>query len=88
MRDDAKDYLNEDKIRSLIERDAEYGASPIYLWSSTPTDADGDETADAEAEEDTAIANHDKQTWVLVNDRAPLWMRDPKDVSDEEYEVS
>lgn len=24
--------------------------------------------------------------WELVNDRAPLWMRDPKEVTEEEYE--
>lgn len=27
-----------------------------------------------------------KKTWELVNNRAPLWMRDPKEVTDLEYE--
>lgn len=26
-----------------------------------------------------------EEKWVRVNDKAPIWMREPKEVSDEEY---
>ncbi|KAK4055068.1 hypothetical protein OIV83_000348 [Microbotryomycetes sp. JL201] len=82
LRDDAKEYLEEQKIRSLVERDAEYGASPIYLWTKQ-SDAS---TSDIDGEVDSASALDGLFGWTLLNDRAPLWMRDPKDITDHEYE--
>ena len=84
----------------MIERDAEYGASPIYLWTETKslepvdklsTDSD-DEDDEVKVEEDDEVKAPEMKEvisteWKLVNDRAPLWMRDPKEASDEEYEV-
>lgn len=107
LKDDATEYLDTDKLRALISRHAEYGASPIYLWTETVTSApvepeesavsdereDGEVKIDDEDEEvkqPKAVEMREVRTsdWQLVNDRAPLWMRDPKDVSKEEYEVS
>ncbi|KAK4050746.1 hypothetical protein OIO90_004968 [Microbotryomycetes sp. JL221] len=86
LRDDAKEYLDEQRIRSLVERDAEYGASPIYLWTKQAEKiaevTDEDRTDDDDADKTPVESFH----WSLVNDRAPLWMRDPKEISDEEYE--
>ncbi|KAM0793636.1 hypothetical protein ACM66B_001068 [Microbotryomycetes sp. NB124-2] len=86
LRDDAKDYLDEQRIRSLVERDAEYGASPIYLWErqadAAAESVDGESEVDSAADEGAANV----YGWTLLNDRAPLWMRDPKDITDNEYE--
>lgn len=97
--EEAKAYLDNTKLRSLIERDAEYGASPIYLWTET-TASEPIEEAVAEEEEGEVRVEDEEATpepktrevtttgaWSLVNDRAPLWMRDPKEISDEEYKV-
>lgn len=37
--------------------------------------------------EDEVQAEVEQPKWDLVNDRPPLWMRDPKEVTEEEYEV-
>ncbi|GAA6041542.1 hypothetical protein JCM8097_004254 [Rhodosporidiobolus ruineniae] len=97
LKDDAKsEYLDLTKLRSLITKHAEYNAAPIYLYSSTttsptPETEKKDEAAEedelkVEDEEDAEKAVKEEPKWELVNDRPPLWMRDPKEVSDEEYE--
>lgn len=98
LKEDAKEYLDNEKLKSLIERDAEYGASPIYLWTETKTlepvekpeatDSDDEVKVEEEKDEGPEMKEVTSTEWKLVNDRAPLWMRDPKEVSDEEYEVS
>ncbi|WRT69461.1 uncharacterized protein IL334_006447 [Kwoniella shivajii] len=54
-------------------------------------DGDPDEFADdLETDETTPKEeNFDEQVeenWIRVNDKAPIWMREPKEVSDEEYQ--
>lgn len=71
-------YLEESKLKELITRHASFNSAPIFLW-----EAGSSETAQ---DEDESAA--EQGAWQLVNDQAPLWMRDPKEVSDAEYEVS
>lgn len=103
LKDDAKEYLEEEKLRSLISKHAEYGASPIYLWTETTStyvdDEEEEEAKPAADEDDSEVkieeVNSTPKTpktkeiktneWQLVNDRAPLWMRDPKEVTSDEY---
>ncbi|GAA5930366.1 hypothetical protein JCM3775_004369 [Rhodotorula graminis] len=90
------DYLDVAKLRSLIQKHAEYNAAPIYLWSSAlldPAAAASTAAAVAEGEDDEVkvedideAAQTTKAEWELINDRPPLWMREPKDVTEAEYE--
>ncbi|TNY23764.1 Hsp90 protein-domain-containing protein [Rhodotorula diobovata] len=95
LKPDARgDYLDVAKLRSLIQKHAEYNAAPIYLWSSTLADPTAEAVADKLAEDDelkvedadAAEAEVAKAEWELINDRPPLWMREPKDVTEDEYE--
>ncbi|GAA5860289.1 hypothetical protein JCM8547_003453 [Rhodosporidiobolus lusitaniae] len=92
LKPDAGEYLDLAKLKGLITKHAEYNAAPIYLYSSTtlspapeaPVEEEGEvkvEDGDEEVKPDVAAP-----TWELINDRPPLWMRDPKDVSKEEYD--
>ncbi|BGO99072.1 ATP-dependent molecular chaperone HSC82 [Rhodotorula toruloides] len=89
--DAADEYLDLPKLRSLIQKHAEYNAAPIYLWTSASLDPSVNAVPVVEAEDDE-IKVEDEATaveqpkWDLVNDRPPLWMRDSKDVTEEEYE--
>lgn len=78
-----EEFLDESRLMELIQRHASFNSAPIYLWQ-------GEEEADPEnaSSDDDANIDAKKGGWKLVNDQAPLWMRDPKDVTDEEYEVS
>lgn len=97
LKPDARgDYLDVAKLRSLIQKHAEYNAAPIYLWSSTLADPTAEAVADKLAEDDelkvedadAAEAEVAKAEWELINDRPPLWMREPKDVTEDEYECA
>ncbi|SCV68017.1 BQ2448_138 [Microbotryum intermedium] len=104
LKDDAKEYLEHEKLKSLISKHAEYGASPIYLWTETTTtyteEEDEPETKKDEGEDQSEVKVEDiddkpkepktkevtTTEWQLINDRPPLWMRDPKEVTKTEYE--
>ncbi|GAA5991318.1 hypothetical protein JCM10908_003254 [Rhodotorula pacifica] len=103
LKEDAKEeYLDVEKLRSLIQKHAEYNSAPIFLWTASSTaapvaetavepveKAEGDELevedAKEDGEEDSAAPVVEAPHWELVNDRQPLWMRDPKQVTEEEY---
>ncbi|GAA6008059.1 hypothetical protein JCM10207_007012 [Rhodosporidiobolus poonsookiae] len=97
--DDAEaEYFDLAKLRSLMVKHAEYNAAPIYLYSATtlsPTAETPKEDSTAETDDDSEVKVEDDDeakaepevpTWELVNDRPLLWVRDPKEVSDKEYE--
>ncbi|GAA5960323.1 hypothetical protein JCM21900_006529 [Sporobolomyces salmonicolor] len=92
LKDDAKaEYLDQPKLRSLIQKHAEYNAAPIYLYNKPAekvdeVDEDVAEVKVEDAAEDEQGQVESKPEWELVNDRPPLWMREPKEVTDEEYE--
>ncbi|GAA5870032.1 hypothetical protein JCM3774_004341 [Rhodotorula dairenensis] len=103
LKDDAKaEYLDVEKLRSLIQKHAEYNSAPIFLWTAlTPTappaavtdvveKVEGDElevedAKDEQEDGEEAAPLVEAPHWDLVNDRQPLWMRDPKQVTEEEY---
>ncbi|KAG8884080.1 hypothetical protein FRB97_005303 [Tulasnella sp. 331] len=139
LKDDATEYLNEHKIRDLIEKHSAFStAHPIYLWTTkqeevplTPedegyvapkeeeevdttkeeeadttkdeTDEVANEKADGEEDdvvvEDAAVEEEAPKeippqvktitvpTWEHLNNQPPLWMRDPKNITDEEYNL-
>ncbi|GAA5892011.1 hypothetical protein JCM8208_002969 [Rhodotorula glutinis] len=88
------DYLDVAKLRSLIQKHAEYNAAPIYLWSSALLDPTAAPAADSATDNEDEVKVEDvdeapqpvKAEWELINDRPPLWMREPKDVTEAEYE--
>lgn len=86
------------KLRGLISKHAEYNAAPIYLYSSNalspsplaPVEVlDVEEDGEVKVEDDSEEINVEPEvaTWELINNRPPLWMRDPKEVTKEEYDV-
>ncbi|CAL5050177.1 unnamed protein product [Urochloa decumbens] len=106
LRDEAKEYLEEDKLKDLVKRYSEFINFPIYLWSTKEVDvevpADEEETSDEEEltpetteEEETEESEEKKpktktikettSEWELLNDVKAVWLRSPKEVTDEEY---
>ncbi|KAJ1950989.1 hypothetical protein IWQ62_006478, partial [Dispira parvispora] len=108
--DDEAEYLEEQRLKTLIEKHSKFTSFPIYLWSKTSEtievpveDVDQEEKETAEEKEDenkaeveddtedtedkpkTTTQTIEKEEWTQVNSRQPIWMRDPKDVSEDEY---
>uniref|UniRef100_A0A7S1WYH7 Histidine kinase/HSP90-like ATPase domain-containing protein n=1 Tax=Tetraselmis chuii TaxID=63592 RepID=A0A7S1WYH7_9CHLO len=122
LKDEAQEYANEDKLRSLVEKYSEFINFPIYMYASKEVqeeveideeegegddEGEGDEdeseegdegegddeegdVEDEEEEEDdgvqTKTVTKTVWEWELLNDNSAIWLRNPSEVEDEEYE--
>ncbi|KAL6845943.1 hypothetical protein ACP4OV_023391 [Aristida adscensionis] len=99
LRDEAKEYLEEDKLKDLVKKYSEFINFPIYLWATKEVDvevpADEESTPETTEEEETEEGEGKKpktktikettSEWEVLNDVKALWLRNPKEVTDEEY---
>ncbi|KAJ0964196.1 hypothetical protein J5N97_029318 [Dioscorea zingiberensis] len=106
LRDEAKEYLEEDKLKELVKKYSEFINFPIYLWVTKEVDvevpsdeeesSDEEETSEPTSEEETEEDADEKKPktktvkettseWEVLNDVKAIWLRSPKEVTDEEY---
>lgn len=81
------EYLEEYEIRSLIRKYSDYIRYPIKMevTKSRPVEEPKDE--DAEGEENKAPKYESYTEMETLNSMVPIWQRDKKDVTEEEYET-
>ncbi|KAJ3015286.1 hypothetical protein HKX48_004688, partial [Thoreauomyces humboldtii] len=100
IKDDALEYLEEDKLRNLIKRYSEFINFPIYLWS-TKTETEEipieDESANEELSDDIEDVTETEEKpkfklvektvsdWELTNLQKPIWTRRPSEIETAEY---
>ncbi|XP_008808636.1 endoplasmin homolog [Phoenix dactylifera] len=106
LRDEAKEYLEEDKLKELVKKYSGFINFPIYLWASKEVDVevpsdeeesgDEEETSESSSEDETEEEGAEKKPktktvkettydWEVLNDMKAIWLRNPKEVTDEEY---
>ena len=81
------EYLEEYEIRSLIRKYSDYIRYPIKMevTKSRPVEEPKDEAA--EGEENKAPKYESYTEMETLNSMVPIWQRDKKDVTEEEYET-
>ena len=81
------EYLEEYEIRSLIRKYSDYIRYPIKMevTKSRPVEEAKDENA--EGEENKAAKYESYTEMETLNSMVPIWQRDKKDVTEEEYET-
>ena len=81
------EYLEECEIRSLIRKYSDYIRYPIRMevTKSRPVEEPKDENA--EGEENKAPKYESYTEMETLNSMVPIWQRDKKDVTEEEYET-
>ena len=81
------EYLEEYEIRSLIRKYSDYIRYPIKMevTKSRPVEEPKDENA--EGEENKASKYESYTEMETLNSMVPIWQRDKKDVTEEEYET-
>ncbi|GAV56745.1 HSP90 domain-containing protein/HATPase_c_3 domain-containing protein [Cephalotus follicularis] len=112
LRDEAGEYLEENKLKELVKKYSEFINFPIYIWATKEVDvevpaddesSDEEETSDSSSSEDedkeaeegededaeqkpkTKTVKETTYEWELLNDVKAIWLRNPKEVTDEEY---
>ena len=109
LKDDQLEYLEEDRIKSLIKKHNQYIGYPIELWVEKTKQEEVEEVEESkdedtnesqennEVEVEEVDENEDKKEdekktvevkyneWEKINCDAPIWSKNPNDVSEEEY---
>ena len=99
LKDDCNEYVEESKLNSIITQHCQYLTYPIHLWTTrTETkeeEIEEEEEKDEKDEEDakeedekpkkTKTVEHVIEEWKHINHQKPLWMKNPDDVTKEEY---
>lgn len=68
--------LDNDKLKELVDKHSQFSSNfPIYLKSNVD---DAEQNTDEEQQAG-------EQGWIKLNKKQPLWMKEPKSVSDDEY---
>jgi molecular chaperone HtpG len=96
LKEDAKEYLTEDKLKQLVKTHSEYISYPIKLFTTRvekkevekeEVEKDDEEGKIEEVTEKTP--EYEEQTveeWITLNTNKPIWMRKPEDITREEYD--
>merc|ERR1712224_422630 len=101
LKEDAHDYLSEDKLKELSKKYSQFIQFPIYVKVKKEVDADAEEDDDddeEEAKDDVETSDDEdkeeeekkptKKTvyeWEQVNTQKAIWLRAKEDVTEEEY---
>jgi len=101
MKEDQLDYLEEKKIKDIVKKHSEFINYPIYLWVTKEKEKEVSDDEEEESKEEKVVEEVDESKdkkdkkkkkvkevtneWELLNKQKPLWTRNPKDVTKEEY---
>jgi molecular chaperone HtpG len=101
MKEDQLEYIEEKRIKELVKKHSEFIGYPISLWTEKTTEKEVEEeeeetkkdTEEGAVEEDAEEKKDKKKKKVKevsheyeeLNRQKPIWTRDPKDVTKEEY---
>lgn len=97
LKEDQKEYLEERRLKDLVKKHSEFISYPISLWTEKTVDkeiSDDEEVKDEDEEGKVEVVKEEKKTkkikevqheWSLLNKQKPIWMRNPDEVTKEEY---
>lgn len=100
MKEECLDYLEESKIKDIVEKHSQFISYPINLWTTrTETKEvevdeaeDDDEGKIKEINEEQEETEKKKKTvteeiseWKHLNTQKPIWLRSPEEVTEDEH---
>merc|ERR1712040_20537 len=90
LKEDAHDYLSEDKLKESVKKYSQFIQFPIYVKvkKEVEAEAEEDDDDDEKEEEEDKKAEPKKKTvfeWEQVNTQKAIWLRAKEDVTEEEY---
>merc|ERR1712241_200157 len=98
LKEDAHDYLSEDKLKETTKKYSQFIQFPIYVKVKKEVEAEAEEDEDDEKKDEVETKDDDdkeekkkepsKKTvyeWEQVNTQKAIWLRAKEDVTEEEY---
>lgn len=99
MKEDCLDYLEESRIKEIVEKHSQFINYPIHLWTTrieTKEVEEDNETVKDECEEGTVEEVKEEEPkkktvteeiteWKHLNTQKPIWLRKPEEVTPEEH---
>merc|ERR1711948_239231 len=101
LKEDAHDYLSEDKLKDSVKKYSQFIQFPIYVKVKKEVDVEAEEEDDDKEDDEDAETKDDdekeeeeekkapkKKTvfeWEQVNTQKAIWLRAKEDVTEEEY---
>uniref|UniRef100_A0A1D1ZDY6 Endoplasmin n=2 Tax=Anthurium amnicola TaxID=1678845 RepID=A0A1D1ZDY6_9ARAE len=97
LKRDDKGFAHPERIQNLVKNYSQFVSFPIYTWQEkgytkevevdeVPSEAkkEGDEDPNTEKKKTKTVVER-YWDWELTNETKPIWLRNPKDVTTEEY---
>merc|ERR1711934_975013 len=94
LKEDAHDYLSEDKLKEASKKYSQFIQFPIYVKVKKEVDADTEEDDDDDKDDDEEEKKEEEEKkpkkktvfeWEQVNTQKAIWLRAKEDVTEEEY---
>merc|ERR1711924_435338 len=100
LKEDAHDYLSEDKLKETAKKYSQFIQFPIYVKVKKEVDADTEEDDEDDKKDDVETKDDDEKEeeeeekkpkkktvfeWEQVNTQKAIWLRAKEDVTEEEY---
>merc|ERR1711871_143245 len=97
LKDDALEFLKQDRLEDLVKRYSEFITFPINLYKKTTEVVEEEDEEDDEGEEESEEVSEEEDTpaktesvdvwgWHRVNNNVAIWAREKEDVTDDEYQ--
>lgn len=90
LKEDANEYVEASKVEDLLERYSEFIEFPISVWKETTEykqvpDEEANKDLEEGEEPKMKTVPETKEGYERVNNQKPIWLRSPRDVSEDEY---
>merc|ERR1711977_764847 len=86
LKDDQQEYLDEKRLKELVKKHSQFVNYPISLWVEMTTEKEvSDDEDDEKKEKKKKKVKEVTHEWEFVNKQKPIWMRNPEEVTKEEY---
>jgi len=86
LKEDQLEYLEERRLKDLVKKHSEFIQFPISLYVTKESEKEVDEEAEAKKKEKKKKKVKEvSNEWQELNKQKPIWTRNPKEVSKEDY---